>query len=226
MQLCNSDTWSWSWIGQFYLSQIVWTHIHMTAEHKLVDFCSYNLILYTYCDSLTMALTLVLWPPCLQCKSWVTWDHWLCTKATRRRIWDSTLFTDRRILSPPSAFLYTTLSFPTHLSLPFSPAYLLLLVIPLSFSFPISKKPSLSLSLSAITKNGLLAWLSVPVKCNPKSTASSPTTILMVMGSILYQGYHILLEMTVSKVGVDAMGTKTGGRVRVLGGCVRERLCV
>lgn len=138
------------------------------------------------------------------------------------------LFTDRRILSPPSAFLYTTLSFPTHLSLPFFPLHLLLLIIPLSFSLPISKKPSLSLSLSAITKNGLLAWLSVPVKCNPKSTASSPTTILMVMGSILYQGYHILLEMTVSKVGVDAMGTKTGqlfARVRVLGGCVL-RACV
>ncbi len=142
------------------------------------------------------------------------------------------LFTGRRILRPPSAFLYTTLSFPTHLSLPLFPLHLLLLIIPLSFSFPISKKPSLSLSLSAITKNGLLAWLSVPVKCNPKSTASSPTTILMVMGSILYQGYHILLEMTVSKVGVDAMGTKTGGSFLPEWGCclrVWEResdLCV
>jgi hypothetical protein len=34
------------------------------------------------------------------------------------------------------------------------------------------------------------------------------TTILMEMGNILYQGYHILLEMTVSKVGVDTMATK------------------
>lgn len=87
---------------------------------------------------------------------------------------------------------------------------------------PLSRSPFLPLLKMAC----LLAWLSIPVKCNPKSAASSPTTILMVMGSILYQGYHILLEMTVSKVGVDAMGTKTGGRVRVLGGCVRERLCV
>ena len=50
--------------------------------------------------------------------------------------------------------------------------------------------------------------LSGTVKCNPKSTASSSTTILMEMGNILYQGYHILLEMTVSKVGVDTMATK------------------
>lgn len=50
--------------------------------------------------------------------------------------------------------------------------------------------------------------LSGTVKCNPKSTASSSTTILMEMGNILYQGNHILLEMTVSKVGVDTMATK------------------
>lgn len=50
--------------------------------------------------------------------------------------------------------------------------------------------------------------LSGTVKCNPKSTASSSTTILMEIGNILYQGYHILLEMTVSKVGVDTMVTK------------------
>lgn len=50
--------------------------------------------------------------------------------------------------------------------------------------------------------------LSATVKCNPKSTASSSTTILMEIGNILYQGYHILLEMTVSKVGVDTMATK------------------
>lgn len=50
--------------------------------------------------------------------------------------------------------------------------------------------------------------LSGTVKCNPKSTASSSTTILMEIGNILYQGYHILLEMTVSKVGVDTMATK------------------
>lgn len=50
--------------------------------------------------------------------------------------------------------------------------------------------------------------LSGTVKCNPKSTASSSTTILMEMGNILYQGYHILLEMTVSKVGVETMATK------------------
>ena len=50
--------------------------------------------------------------------------------------------------------------------------------------------------------------LSGTVKWNPKSTASSATTILMEIGNILYQGYHILLEMTVSKVGVDTMATK------------------
>lgn len=50
--------------------------------------------------------------------------------------------------------------------------------------------------------------LSGTVKRNPKSTASSSTTILMEMGNILYQGNHILLEMTVSKVGVDTMATK------------------
>lgn len=50
--------------------------------------------------------------------------------------------------------------------------------------------------------------LSGTVKCNPKSTASSSTTILMEIGNILYQGNHILLEMTVSKVGVDTMATK------------------
>lgn len=65
-----------------------------------------------------------------------------------------------------------------------------------------------------------LPRLSVPVKCNPKSTASSPTTILMVMGAILYQGYHILLEMTVSKVGVDAMGTKRASSFLPELGCV------
>lgn len=50
--------------------------------------------------------------------------------------------------------------------------------------------------------------MSDTVKCNPKSTASSSTTILMEIVNILYQGYHILLEMTVSKVGVDTMATK------------------
>lgn len=55
---------------------------------------------------------------------------------------------------------------------------------------------------------GRRGGLSGTVKCNPKSTASSSTTILMEMGNILYQGYHILLEMTVSKVGVDTMATK------------------
>lgn len=55
---------------------------------------------------------------------------------------------------------------------------------------------------------GLPERLSGTVKCNPKSTASSWTTILMEMGNILYQGYHILLEMTVSKVGVETMATK------------------
>ena len=50
--------------------------------------------------------------------------------------------------------------------------------------------------------------LSGTVKRNPKSTASSSTTILMEIGNILYQGNHILLEMTVSKVGVDTMATK------------------
>lgn len=123
------------------------------------------------------------------------------------------------------------LSFPTHLSLPFSTPHLLLFIL-LSFSFPFPKP----FSLSAINKNGLPAWLSVPVKCNPKSTASSSTTILMVMGSILYQGYHILLEMTVSKVRVDAVGTKTGAAFCQSGGagrvCLRvcerlvSRMCV
>lgn len=61
----------------------------------------------------------------------------------------------------------------------------------------------------AINKIGRgVGGLSGTVKCNPKSTGSYLTTILMEMGNILYQGYHILLEMTVSKVGVDTMATK------------------
>ncbi len=56
--------------------------------------------------------------------------------------------------------------------------------------------------------SGWVLGLSGTVKCNPKSTASSSTTILMEIGNILYQGNHILLEMTVSKVGVDTMATK------------------
>lgn len=60
----------------------------------------------------------------------------------------------------------------------------------------------------SVCGGGGVGVLSGTVKCNPKSTASSSTTILMEMGNILYQGYHILLEMTVSKVGVDTMATK------------------
>lgn len=97
---------------------------------------------------------------------------------------------------------------------------------PLLFSTPIAS-PSLFLSPLHLGSWGgglwsLIKWgemgsgcagggggrLSGTVKCNPKSTASSSTTILMEMGNILYQGYHILLEMTVSKVGVETMATK------------------
>lgn len=48
----------------------------------------------------------------------------------------------------------------------------------------------------------------------------------MVMGAILYQGYHILLEMTVSKVGVDAMGTKRGSSFLPELGGVSVSVCV
>lgn len=64
------------------------------------------------------------------------------------------------------------------------------------------------LVINKIGRGGGGGALSGTVKYNPNSTPSSLTTILMEMGNILYQGYHILLEMTVSKVGVDTMATK------------------
>lgn len=81
----------------------------------------------------------------------------------------------------------------------------------LSFYFPFGNGVG---GLWSLIKQGEMGsrcvWgcLSGTVKRNPKSTASSSTTILMEMGNILYQGNHILLEMTVSKVGVDTMATK------------------
>lgn len=157
---------------------------------RVMYFCNFTrfsllmFILHPLCDVLHIIISTCFW--CTGCSK--PSDIGLLT--LMKRLWDSALFTGRR---PPFH------SVPISHSL--SPLF-----IPLSFSFPFPKP----LSLLSINKNGSPAWLSVPVKCNPKSTASSSTTILMVMGSILYQGYHILLEMTVSKVGVDAVGTKTG----------------
>lgn len=138
----------------------------------------------------------------------------------KKKAWERTLFTDRTrtptvCLPPHPLFLLT---------LPFTSTSSSLFHSLLHFQTPCSWP---------LIKMACSPRLSVPVKCNPKSTASSPTTILMVMGAILYQGYHILLEMTVSKVGVDAMGTKRGssflpepGCVFVRAGCERLSVCL